>query len=338
MNFAESDAQRGSPFFTKLPPEIRRQIFINLFGGSRVHVVFSNHKNKSFRREDQPKGPFPRFYHCVCRHQNDAPPHKLHEGNHKRRYLSTHILFTCKWAYQTDTDVLYHTNTFMFDEPMDLSMFNRCTSPRFDRVKSVEVNIPDLGVSYSSHQLEKLNNVLSDCSGKFSLRVRLHLCQLRGTILSNIARRTYRPWDLRNLLVSVDTPDINEIELFLPVALKADIQDEMASYERRWARVVRYRFEENEIIELLQPDGTEPDGEDLESVQSDGTGSDDEDIESIRLDEEEEFWCNEIQLDSREAYKICHILRAFSYFLCLPYFSRKPLLTGEDFRPDAQQY
>lgn len=98
MNFAESDAQRGSPFFTKLPPEIRRQIFINLFGGSRVHVVFSNHKNKSFRREDQPKGPFPRFYHCVCRHQNDAPPHKLHEGNHKRRYLSTHILFTCKWA------------------------------------------------------------------------------------------------------------------------------------------------------------------------------------------------------------------------------------------------
>lgn len=200
----------------------------------------------------------------------------------------------------------------MFDEPMDLSMFNRCTSPRFDRVKSVEVNIPDLGVSYSSHQLEKLNNVLSDCSGKFSLRVRLHLCQLRGTILSNIARRTYRPWDLRNLLVSVDTPDINEIELFLPVALKADIQDEMASYERRWARVVRYRFEENEIIELLQPDGTEPDGEDLESVQSDGTGSDDEDIESIRLDEEEEFWCN-VCSQSQYQWEMVGVDRKFSW-------------------------
>ncbi|EGU83548.1 hypothetical protein FOVG_10815 [Fusarium oxysporum f. sp. pisi HDV247] len=40
LEFEKGNAQRGSLFFRKLSPELRRQIFIYLFGGSKVHIKF----------------------------------------------------------------------------------------------------------------------------------------------------------------------------------------------------------------------------------------------------------------------------------------------------------
>ncbi|KAG4282645.1 hypothetical protein FPRO06_09318 [Fusarium proliferatum] len=40
LEFEKGNAQRNSLFFTKLSPELRRQIFIYLFGESKVHIKF----------------------------------------------------------------------------------------------------------------------------------------------------------------------------------------------------------------------------------------------------------------------------------------------------------
>ncbi|KAF4455836.1 hypothetical protein F53441_1917 [Fusarium austroafricanum] len=40
IKFERGNDQRRSPFFTKLYPEIRHKIFVELYGGSNVHIIF----------------------------------------------------------------------------------------------------------------------------------------------------------------------------------------------------------------------------------------------------------------------------------------------------------
>ncbi|KAL5613714.1 hypothetical protein ACKRZS_010942 [Fusarium odoratissimum] len=54
LEFEKGNAQRGSLFFRKLSPELRRQIFIYLFGGSKVHIKFLQ-SNEQLKREGHPK-------------------------------------------------------------------------------------------------------------------------------------------------------------------------------------------------------------------------------------------------------------------------------------------
>ncbi|KAH7143000.1 hypothetical protein DER46DRAFT_630602 [Fusarium sp. MPI-SDFR-AT-0072] len=54
LEFEKGNVQRDSLFFTKLSPELRRQIFIYLFGESKVHIKFLQ-SNEQLKREGHPK-------------------------------------------------------------------------------------------------------------------------------------------------------------------------------------------------------------------------------------------------------------------------------------------
>ncbi|KAF5670312.1 hypothetical protein FDENT_11334 [Fusarium denticulatum] len=105
--FEKGNAQENSSFFTKLPPELRRQIFIYLFGESIVHIKFHQSKDQ-FKREGRPKpSKVPGWCHCVCRKGKEACAHPHSEEDHKWCYLSANVMFTCKWAFQSGLHVLY---------------------------------------------------------------------------------------------------------------------------------------------------------------------------------------------------------------------------------------
>ncbi|KAH7237470.1 uncharacterized protein BKA55DRAFT_543007 [Fusarium redolens] len=127
--FEKGHAQDGSLFFTKLHPELRRQIFIYLFGESTVHIKFHQDRDQ-FKREGRPKpSKIPGWCHCVCRKGREALPHRHSEKDHKWCYLSANVMFTCKWAFQSGLHVLYGTNQFMLDNLKDYAMFRQvCTT------------------------------------------------------------------------------------------------------------------------------------------------------------------------------------------------------------------
>jgi hypothetical protein len=42
VRFGTGDEQSHSKFFTKLHPDVRREIFLHLFGSRHVHLMFIN--------------------------------------------------------------------------------------------------------------------------------------------------------------------------------------------------------------------------------------------------------------------------------------------------------
>ncbi|KAF4971506.1 hypothetical protein FSARC_1666 [Fusarium sarcochroum] len=115
--------QRESPFFTTLPAEIRRMIYIELFGSQLVHVYFRQY-GETYDREGAPSdAKIPGWVHCVCRRGREAVPHCHDEENHKWCYLSASILRTCQLAYIEGIPTLYQTNILSFRCPRDIISF-----------------------------------------------------------------------------------------------------------------------------------------------------------------------------------------------------------------------
>ncbi|KAF4971503.1 hypothetical protein FSARC_1663 [Fusarium sarcochroum] len=108
--------QSESPLFAKVPSEIRRMIFLELFGNRQVHITLNQSKSNdvSFRREGRPLSGR-KWAHCVCRRHPDSDVHSHSEEDHKWVFLSAGIAFTCKRAFEQGLKILYGTNTLIFD-------------------------------------------------------------------------------------------------------------------------------------------------------------------------------------------------------------------------------
>lgn len=101
VRFNTGDEQSSSRFFTKLNPDVRREIFLHLFGSRHVHVMFASSRgvrDHEFWRHHRPPHTHVGWLHCVCRSGARLPPHAHSEYSHRWRYLSTKILWTCKRA------------------------------------------------------------------------------------------------------------------------------------------------------------------------------------------------------------------------------------------------
>ncbi|KAJ3541069.1 hypothetical protein NM208_g4783 [Fusarium decemcellulare] len=165
VKFTKGNDQRRSLLFTKLLPEIRRLIFVELFGSSKRSL--------------------PGWLHCICKKGEDALPHPHNEHTHKWRYLSTNILFTCKWAYESGIAVLYGTNSLMFGQGQHefLLPFKATVGKHFDLINKIELYgtidplEPFLGPKLLSYALAKTENNISvevryreDSSERWALR------------------------------------------------------------------------------------------------------------------------------------------------------------------------
>ncbi|KAM5345618.1 hypothetical protein ACJ41O_011479 [Fusarium nematophilum] len=138
--FPEGNAQSASPFFAKLCPEIRRQIFVELFGERLVHVKFSNQGkgSRSFKRNGHPPNELTGWWHCVCRRGRRTMPHDHSEKDHKWCYLPTNFIFTCKRVFHEGTSVLYGTNTLLFESAWDILIFRTQTRGYLGMVKNLD--------------------------------------------------------------------------------------------------------------------------------------------------------------------------------------------------------
>ncbi|KAL1999977.1 hypothetical protein VTN02DRAFT_3721 [Thermoascus thermophilus] len=133
------DAQRQSPFFARLPPEVRDLVYSHLFGHRRIHIEFAFDR----RREQW------RWWHRVCEETRLFPDKhgaraeacpttafrealywNLSEGRNKKkmtklvkkknkkkpgqghRLEGSNWLRTCRIGYQEALPILYGTNTF----------------------------------------------------------------------------------------------------------------------------------------------------------------------------------------------------------------------------------
>ncbi|RSL47566.1 hypothetical protein CEP54_013335 [Fusarium duplospermum] len=145
VRFETGDEQSDSKFFTKLYPDIRREIFLHLFGSRHVHVMFANSrgvdKSEEFWRHGHPPLTHVGWLHCVCRSEAKLLPHAHFEYKHKWRYLSTNLLWTCKRAYEEGIALLYSSNTFLFQESIDLINFHTIAVDHMRFVRSLEIQI-----------------------------------------------------------------------------------------------------------------------------------------------------------------------------------------------------
>ncbi|CAJ0555073.1 Ff.00g051380.m01.CDS01 [Fusarium sp. VM40] len=119
--FSRARQQKKNPwFFSRLPCEIRRLIYEELFGRRVIHIMhYSSTEAKESRRENRPRKNIPGWVHCVCRRPLDAEPHQHNESDHKWCYLSTSFLVTCKQASVTNPTIMGYiiiTKLYSFEE------------------------------------------------------------------------------------------------------------------------------------------------------------------------------------------------------------------------------
>ncbi|EEU42322.1 uncharacterized protein NECHADRAFT_80154 [Fusarium vanettenii 77-13-4] len=126
--FRKVGDQHKSPFFKKLPPEIRKMIYTELFGSRLVHVLFHSSVHRKpktlYKRQGAPpRSKMPGWAHCVCRQGVDSPPHLHSERFHKWCYMNTNIIFSCKYAFEEGMPILYGSNVLSFTQLTDFLVF-----------------------------------------------------------------------------------------------------------------------------------------------------------------------------------------------------------------------
>ncbi|KAM0419025.1 hypothetical protein ACHAPT_012076 [Fusarium lateritium] len=186
LRFKESRAQDGSPFFTKLPPEIRRMVYRELFGDRRVHIAsketlaaVDGTPNYSTPQEDTSSLSSPGWTHHVCLRDDDAIPHLQAEDHDKSCHLATQILRTCKQAFEDGIRLLYTSNIFAFDGGHDLSRF-AATTPSTNLIRSIQVHCDKMTMDFCKlaplkYELGAITKTLEKCQAPPNLHIRFSL-------------------------------------------------------------------------------------------------------------------------------------------------------------------
>ncbi|KAL2131363.1 hypothetical protein VTI74DRAFT_5174 [Chaetomium olivicolor] len=128
--------QLGSPFFGKLPAELRVMIFVELFGRRRVHLDFMAHPIRADK-----VGNRRRWRHSLCEDKLVTPFDRLIGRPHfcltaaRRRVLDISMLFTCRRALIEGLPILYQSNVFF--------IINKGSRRRpVDDIRSLQAKIP----------------------------------------------------------------------------------------------------------------------------------------------------------------------------------------------------
>ncbi|EZF33837.1 hypothetical protein H109_02369 [Trichophyton interdigitale MR816] len=134
----EQRATENSLFFTRLPPEIRRMVYIAMFGARTIHISLNYSTSyvagKAHARLDTIKRTDDynlqwRWWHCVCHRYRNLPfwndrcplPQytscRAHYGDHSSCFIGVlEWLLTSRQCYTEAMPVLYHTNTFIIND------------------------------------------------------------------------------------------------------------------------------------------------------------------------------------------------------------------------------
>jgi hypothetical protein len=98
--------QLQSELFTRLPVEIRLQIFDEVLGYHRIHVKIMFPKMPSAKPQSSQRGRVQKWRHCICLNENVSYTdnrfwdrcNKVCLDNFVRQSLDLNLLFTCRKA------------------------------------------------------------------------------------------------------------------------------------------------------------------------------------------------------------------------------------------------
>ncbi|KAH6971835.1 hypothetical protein BKA56DRAFT_677899 [Ilyonectria sp. MPI-CAGE-AT-0026] len=245
--FSNGSAQDVCPFFRNLNWDIRRLIYIELFGESLVHIGFSQ-PTKAFMTTKTPK--LPGLWHCICRKSREEAPDMYRECDyewcsracwllavgaqeevkrHRGRecYLSTGLLFTCKFAFEEGIGILYATNSFIFHSPRDFSTFHSYAMPYLHSVRFIDVVVGDGPRRHQGDWLPELKALCTTIREPFHrLNLRIRVLEKYGSsvgkrsVVSAIARAVQK-------LLRSDDDFVRHIELFLSENLLSAVQSKV---------------------------------------------------------------------------------------------------------------
>ncbi|UPL00844.1 hypothetical protein LCI18_011778 [Fusarium solani-melongenae] len=146
------DGQEQSSFFQKLVPDVRRLIYLEVFGSRSVHVVLNASK----------------IFLYTCRQPDDAPPHsecpdqtKVEEDADEPRCF----------RYNEGATLLFKSNKFLFPNQTDCTAFFREVPDSFQNsVRSLDICVQ---FDYcDTHLIQPMCEMLSNWTGDFKLRMR----------------------------------------------------------------------------------------------------------------------------------------------------------------------
>ncbi|CVL05830.1 uncharacterized protein FMAN_10510 [Fusarium mangiferae] len=249
--FEKGNAQENSSFFTKLPPELRRLIFIYLFGESTVHIKFHQSKDQ-FKREGRPKpSKVPGWCHCVCRKGKGALPHQHSEKDHKWCQLSANVMFTCKWAFQSGLHVLY-----------DYAMFSSWVTTKQKYIKWLQLYLRHNYYDNYYVDFYQLAALMPHTSLKENVEVRIDVHHLLS--IDNDAGFIYDVADkmldgLKGFLYALNQSSVSMLDLYLPGTLEFFVEMGEKRDWQAWQKTVCHF--EHEPEDNSEEEGPESDDE-----------------------------------------------------------------------------
>ncbi|KAM0419026.1 hypothetical protein ACHAPT_012077 [Fusarium lateritium] len=153
--------QEQSPFFQRLIPDVRRLIYLELFGSRPVHIDVA----RSFMRK-------PHFGFFTCRLRADMSPHfecRIIQSEQCR--LSTSLLYTCQLAYKEGAELLFSSNQLQFYDQADFVLFCSVIPESFQNlVRSLDIYVQAQSIDYPD--LFKACKLLSSWTSDVKLRMR----------------------------------------------------------------------------------------------------------------------------------------------------------------------
>ncbi|KAM0240188.1 hypothetical protein ACHAP5_007985 [Fusarium lateritium] len=119
----QSSLQENSPFFTKLNYDIRLQIYREVFGFTRIHIIAPVIKMPGTIQR--------RWTHAICEEEFCEPwdpcyPQAYYGGSPcmlEVNCLEIDFLRACSRTFNEGIGVLHHSNTFVFGEPLEYINF-----------------------------------------------------------------------------------------------------------------------------------------------------------------------------------------------------------------------
>ncbi|KAJ4269711.1 hypothetical protein NW762_001379 [Fusarium torreyae] len=189
VKFDKGLRQSESLLFAKAPSEIRRMVFLELFGNRQIHITLNQSKlnHIKYTREGRPLSRR-KWVHCVCRRHPDSEVHSHNEIDHKWVFISAGIIFTCKRAFEQGIRILYATNTLIFDLDLTLDDFN---SGGWHRYNSINLNL-DFSVGIDFKKLG-LTNMYGEGGDHFTA-----LCDILSTMKQKLSVRIAVSRDLHH--------------------------------------------------------------------------------------------------------------------------------------------
>ncbi|KAF4954230.1 hypothetical protein FSARC_12200 [Fusarium sarcochroum] len=277
---SQCNSQDTSPFFTQVDADVRRLIYHELFGSSRISIQFRAPGDPI--EETGPRG----WTHYDFEESLMMPPYYPLPTDSSKHVQGVNLLFSCQRVYGEAIGVLYTSNTMVFDNPGDFRSFERCFNSKLTMLRSCEFYC---SISATEPQIVPELDMLTYALQEFwfPLRIGVHLYSIEDA--DTKIDHDYLDSAIQQIVEALDrfllVPYLRGY-IFLPFQLREATQDIAlkcsADFSFTWYSHKMFNNDESEV------DGSDmEDDQDVVEVSQDDQGDDVQDDPADDGDEDE---------------------------------------------------